>query len=178
MTTKNLVNVQRTGWYNVADGNASKASVKTALQVGMLVVEDTPDANGNTLIPCPTTGLIMPAQVHLTDVNFRPKNGLEWGGDEPRDYIWQIGEVPERVQALQGYFYRVWFKNASGGPIALAKGDRLKPSANTAGMFELVTPDEVTLAGVVDLKNSLFIYVGNGETVNDTETALVLVERT
>lgn len=177
MTTKNLVNVQNTGWYNVADGNGSKASVKTPLQVGMLVVEDTP-VDGNTLIPCPITGLIMPAQVHLTDVNFRPLNGLKWGGDEPKDYIWGVGEVPERVQTMQGYFYRVWFKNASGGPITLAKGDRFKPSTDTAGMFELLDPpDEATVAGLADLKNVLFLYVGSGETVENTETAFVLVER-
>lgn len=178
MTTKWLVDVQGAafphGWYNVADG---EATAKAPIQVGMLVVEDTP-VDGDILVPCPITGLIIPAQVHLADVNFRPLDGATWGGDDPIDYVYSVGELVQRVQTVQGRFYRVWFKNASGGPIILAKGDRLKPSTDTAGMFEiLATPDEATVAGLADLKNCLFVYVGNGETVNDTETAFILVER-
>jgi len=173
--SQKTVNVQKMDWYQVEDG---EERAKTQIQVGMLVTEDTP-VDGNILIPCPVAGLAMPAQVHLADNEPRPNDGAMWGvdADNAENYIYEVGKIVQRVQTLQGYKYKIWVRNDTGTPLTLAKGDRLKPSTTTPGHFEVVTVDEATLAGVVDLKNSPFIYTNTGEDVAATSSSFVLVER-
>lgn len=174
-----VVNTTRKDWYLVREG---EETAKAAIQTGELVIIDPAgaDADGNKLIPLPTASAILPMAIHLADGQPRPNDGAIWGdsADDPENYIYAIGETVQRVQTFQGEWYNVWVRNDSAvTPLTLVRGDRLKPSTTTPGHMEVVTPDEATLAGVVDLKNSPFIVKEPGADVATESSSFVLVER-
>ena len=156
---------------------------KETIQVGDLVFQAAPDANGNTLVKA--TPSIMPHEVWLAQEYPNPRNQVQWRDDtEPKDHVYQVGDRVELIETFPRYHYKAWVNNDTGGPLTLNEGDKLTIHPTVPGKLKvLTTPVDTTISGLAELNNVIFLVSyetsGDGTTryIADTENGLVFVKR-